>query len=283
MALLEQGVFVSSLRSCSIKLKVGLFMKNKKPLITLLIVLCSLLIASCTPKKSEAELAAESRIAALEKQLAELSGGGAENATKAAELQAELQTAQAGLETAQVSREQQGGNQRQSAAQPQAPTTAAVSQLLVAGADPQAILQQLKVQRYTSPNGCGTAISTITARKGEQAVVTFNLNHPGLAGLQLSVGYDKSRLRLDSIARGKEGLRFITYTVGSRDNNPFTALWYSASNDTSRGEILSLSFTVLPDAAPGDASVDVRNYVAVNSRNDKIPLWDIWGGVTVLE
>jgi hypothetical protein len=69
-----------------------------------------IIVLSCTPKKSGAELAMEAKIAEMEKQLAALSGTG--NEAKAAELQAELQTAQAGLEAAKGNQ----NNQTQAAA-----------------------------------------------------------------------------------------------------------------------------------------------------------------------
>ena len=132
-------------------------------------------------------------------------------------------------------------------------------------------------------------VGRASAKRGEEATVTLDLQHPGLAGFHIDVNYDGRRLRVDSpssVRRERGGLRLISYMGVSQDTysqNPFSVLWYDASNDSTTGDILSVVFTVLPNAPAGEAVVNVTVIGSNNSDLARVPVAVASGGVTIVE
>ena len=100
-------------------------------------------------------------------------------------------------------------------------------------------------------------------KPGESVIVSISLDsNPGIAGLSIQVKYDDTRLRIESQDAVTNGaaLGFLTY-VGLNDitcmNNPFTVLWYGATNSTRTGTLLNVKFTILDEAPLGIAYVTV--------------------------
>ncbi|MDR0303068.1 MAG: leucine-rich repeat protein [Treponema sp.] len=146
---------------------------NQRSTIKLLGILAIAVIAlSCTPKKSEAELAMEAKIAELTQQMEALTNAEGEaeqdadsdqprrRRQRAAEVQAELQAAQAELATAQTSRERSGrrGNQAEGAATATpAPAATTTAKPAASASTPAAQTQQQTVAVDRPDSSVGTA------------------------------------------------------------------------------------------------------------------------------
>ena len=129
-------------------------------------------------------------------------------------------------------------------------------------------------------------VGQVSSRRGQTAIVNFNLNQPGLTGLDLSVSYDAERLSLENasaVTQVKSGLKDLRYR-GVRNNNfsenPFKISWSGNKDDESNGDILSVRFTVLADAPEGDAPVTVEAS-ATNAAKEAVAVKVTSGGVTV--
>jgi hypothetical protein len=153
-------------------------MKNRNKLtgiiaLTAIIVfaMSALSLTGCAPKKSEAELAMEAKIAEMAAQLEALSGTG--NEAQAAELQAELETAQAGLETTQRERRERGSRSDRQGGRNQQPEPQAQTPALTEAAKPAAASQsQTAASQPNAGNASGGATATQTAaEKIRQAVL----------------------------------------------------------------------------------------------------------------
>ena len=172
------------------------------------------------------------------------------------------------------------------------PSTPAPASTPPPAAPPTSTAPVPSIPTSTVPAGWEGAVLTIgraAAKRGEEATVMLNLVHPGLAGFHIDVRYDGRRLRVDSpasVTRERGGLRLISYMGVSQDTysqNPFSVLWYDASNDRTTGDILSVRFTVLPDAPAGEAVVNVTVRGSNNSDLTRIPIAVASGGVTIVE
>jgi hypothetical protein len=159
--------------------------------------------------------------------------------------------------------------------------------VLAATPAPNAAADKVKVT--TVPDGWNGAVMTVgqaKARRGDKVTIPVSLVHPGLASLRIQVYYDNDRLRLDNAKRGTEGLKNIAYMSGGIEDYPYIAMWFnaSASNDRSTGVLLSLEFTVLPNAPAGDANIGVtiNNIDSVSSAGTMIPIAVASGGVTIV-
>ncbi|MCL1873767.1 MAG: cadherin-like beta sandwich domain-containing protein [Clostridiales bacterium] len=116
-------------------------------------------------------------------------------------------------------------------------------------------------------------VSSVKGRAGEEVTLTVSLeNNPGIAGLQLEIGYDASVLKIESqtsVRRGSSLDSLMFSGLGSKtyEDNPFKVIWAGTSNDHSIGEILHITFAILETAKDGEYPVTV-SYVPSNTRNE---------------
>ena len=135
-------------------------------------------------------------------------------------------------------------------------------------------------------------VGWVTARPGEQATVSFNLVHPGLAAFSVHIDYDTRILRIDSedevrfrFANG--ALRNVIFAFRSQNvfSSPYepTVYWASAANDYSVGELVTVRFTVLPDVTPTPRWADIKASVFDSADQNlvKVPITIEQGGITV--
>lgn len=98
--------------------------------------------------------------------------------------------------------------------------------------------------------GPAIKVAGVSAAPGDTVSVPVDfLNNPGISSYTLSVSYDETRLRLDSVV-SDDG-------VGGQFAFVKKAVWFSSSDVTVSGTFLTLNFTVLEDAPEGDANVSV--------------------------
>ena len=100
------------------------------------------------------------------------------------------------------------------------------------------------------------SIDKASGKPGDSVELTVNLEkNPGIMAMYLSIGYDESVLKLESIT--DEGL-LTDYMAGEITNNPVLVSWEmvtAAENDTSTGTLLTLKFTISDDAVEGDYEI----------------------------
>ena len=109
----------------------------------------------------------------------------------------------------------------------------------------------------------------VSGRPGETVTVPILLeDNPGLAGLQLEIGYDPLLIleSADSVKRGPAlgDLIFAGLDQETYVNNPFKVVWANIVNDYSRGEILYITFTIPETAEDGIYPVTL-SYVPSNT------------------
>lgn len=103
-------------------------------------------------------------------------------------------------------------------------------------------------------------VSSTTANKGETVILTVSIsNNPGINTFSLGFDYDTSRLSLESVEK--------SYNMPGQFQYSKKAVWLNSIDTTYNGEALTLTFSVLDDAAQGDAFVavtynsgDISNY-----------------------
>jgi hypothetical protein len=113
-------------------------------------------------------------------------------------------------------------------------------------------------------------VESVTAAPGENISVQISLaSNPGVSLFQAIFAFDERRLRLDGITQG-DIFNDFNYSEPDRLQNPFSTLWYGLwhgeGDDFSVGVLVTLNFTVLENAPPGEALVRVGNVDAI-SRN----------------
>ena len=93
-------------------------------------------------------------------------------------------------------------------------------------------------------------VSTLAAAPGEQRIVTVYINNnPGFNTFSLGFQYDTTRLSLDNVQLCDGVPGQLEYTK--------KAVWLNSNDIDYSGEFLDLYFTVLEDAAPGEAFITV--------------------------
>ncbi|MCL2151515.1 MAG: S-layer homology domain-containing protein [Oscillospiraceae bacterium] len=133
------------------------------------------------------------------------------------------------------------------------------------------------------------SVGQASAKPGESITISISLDsNPGIAALNIKIEYDSTRLRIDNqnaIARGP-ALGFLTF-VGANEvtygNNPFSAIWYGAMNETSTGTLLNVTFTVLANAPSGLAYVRANcdSGDVLDLYEEQIPISIMQGSVNV--
>ena len=127
---------------------------------------------------------------------------------------------------------------------------------------------------YAAPAGEPTVSVKVPAaavKPGDAVTVQVILdNNPGLAGMQLEIGYDESILSLNSPGNLTQGaalgdLVFVGLNADTYRKNPLKVSWAGAANDYSNGTILNMQFNVLSTAKAGAFPVFV-SYVPANTR-----------------
>lgn len=138
-------------------------------------------------------------------------------------------------------------------------------------------------------------VGTATTRGGETVTIPVSIaNNPGIAGFNLTINYDKTKLTPLSIEKGN-ALTGGTLTSNIQQGGDMsaydrvTAYWVNPADFTSNGEILKLTFKVAENADEGDIPVTVtyesgdvsnQNYedVALNIKNGAVSVKNIIKG-----
>ncbi|MBQ3194540.1 MAG: InlB B-repeat-containing protein [Oscillospiraceae bacterium] len=132
------------------------------------------------------------------------------------------------------------------------------------------------VWQAEAPTNAKIKVSTPTGMAGQQVAVTISLeNNPGLASMQLSVGYDSDVLTLVSVTDGGHlGTAVHSDNVAA---NPYTLTWandLATENFTYNGSIVTLNFLVAEDAEEGrtpiTVSYDYNNYDIFDVDGEKV-------------
>ncbi len=119
----------------------------------------------------------------------------------------------------------------------------------------------------------GLSVENKTAKRGDQVTLAVGLyNNPGIAGMDLSFGYDATRLELVSIQG--TGMGGGVWTIGTH------AIWDNGGNSEYNGTIVLLTFKVKDDAAYGKAEVSA-NCSAGNWDGERVTVYGSTGGITI--
>ena len=128
---------------------------------------------------------------------------------------------------------------------------------------------------------------TVSGKPGDTVEVEVTLDkNPGIIAIYFAIGYDSTVLKLESVKN--EGL-LSDYMSGSLERNPFSVSWEMATaeqNSTKTGTLLTLSFTILDNAAPGDYEITLTSLGEDNIYDinmDNVPFTFANGTITVNE
>ena len=102
---------------------------------------------------------------------------------------------------------------------------------------------------------------SVSEYPGEQVRIDVNLQNPGIIATRLYIYYDGSVLRLDKAENGVVFPQNHATFGNDITRNPYTVLWDESTrpdNNTTSGTLVSLTFTILPDAKPGKTTVQVK-------------------------
>ena len=128
----------------------------------------------------------------------------------------------------------------------------------------------------------------VSAHAGEQVQIDVKLQNPGIVGTRIFVRYDGNLLRLD---KAENGVVFDAQHATFGDdvtNNPYILLWEDSlrpEDITQSGTLCLLTFTILSDAAPQDAvvQIDVDENSTFNTTLTRVPVAGTKCTVTILE
>ena len=137
-------------------------------------------------------------------------------------------------------------------------------------------------------NSTKISSSNVKGRPGETVTAAIDIQeNPGLAGLQLEIGYDPA-LVLESENDVKQGpalsdLLFTGPSQSTYSNNPFKVIWVSDVNDYSNGEILYVTFTIPETTEEGTYPITVSCVLqnTCDQTGALIPTITVNGSVTV--
>ena len=102
--------------------------------------------------------------------------------------------------------------------------------------------------------GISIVSDTFTVIPGADATVILELdNNSGISRLDLSIGYDRSAMKLKSVSAGS----IMTLGKNSTSDYPFVASLSSKINSLGLGTLLTLTFTVSSDAIEGQYPVKI--------------------------
>jgi len=121
-------------------------------------------------------------------------------------------------------------------------------------------------------------MSPTSVKPGDTVTIQVLLeNNPGIACMQLEIGYDATALRIESPdhvtrAAALGSLMFVGVSSTTYRNNPFKVGWAGANNDRTNGAILNIQFNILPDAKGGASPITVAYVPANTSDQDRKPI-----------
>jgi len=125
------------------------------------------------------------------------------------------------------------------------------------------------------------AVGSESAEPGENVSIAIVIEaNPGIAGLQLNIQYDNTRLRIDGVRSAMRGSAFSNLTFQS---DLMSFLWFGTHNDTTIGTILTINFIVLDNAPAGHAEIIAiaQHGIARDFDGAAIPVAISQGGVRV--
>lgn len=118
------------------------------------------------------------------------------------------------------------------------------------------------------------AVSGATGAPGDTVTLTVSLtSNPGIAYLKLPIQYDADRL--------EEPVTADAGALSGWTLSPTEPVWYAASNDTSTGDILTLTFKIKDDAPEGAAVVNFGSIEAWTDKDEAVAVQVSSGTVTV--
>lgn len=152
------------------------------------------------------------------------------------------------------------------------------------------IIITVSIPKLTAPEtDAKITVSSQTAIVGQQVEVTISLeNNPGIASMQLTIGYDADVMTLVGVTdAGKLGDAVHSDNLSAC---PYTLTWandLATENYTYNGEIVTLVFRVAEDAQPGDYAVTVRydydNFDIFNVDGEEVLFAAVNGSVRVTD
>ena len=151
------------------------------------------------------------------------------------------------------------------------------------------ILSTMTVTASHASDAAVLEVGHVSAMPGDTVTVPIALSaNPGIAGLSIQIGYDSARLQVSGIEAVAPGaalgrLTYVGINEHTYSRNPFTVTWFGASNDTSTGVLLNVTFTVRTSAQSGMGAVTVSNRLnsSFNQNGDAVALTITQGGVTI--
>ena len=117
------------------------------------------------------------------------------------------------------------------------------------------------------------SLGEVTAKRGETVTMDLTLaNNPGITGLVVTIGYDKTAMDLTNVANGT---LFGQFTQG------INLVWAAAYNVTDDGVLATLTFKVAEDAAIENCNVTVTVRECKNEDAQKVTATGVTGKVIV--
>ena len=117
------------------------------------------------------------------------------------------------------------------------------------------------------------SLGEVTAKRGETVTMDLTLaNNPGITGLVVTIGYDKTAMELTNVANG---------TLFGQFAQGINLVWAAAYNVTDDGVLATLTFKVAEDAAIEDCNVTVTVRECKNEDAQKVTVTGVSGKVTV--
>lgn len=118
------------------------------------------------------------------------------------------------------------------------------------------LMQLLCISAYAAGANGTITVDSKTVNAGDTGVeVQVSLSgNTGILGMRLTIAYPKG-LTLTGVTKGT-ALPSMTFTgPGKLSDNPVSMIWDSAENDTTNGELVTLTFDVGAEVTPGDYTV----------------------------
>ena len=120
------------------------------------------------------------------------------------------------------------------------------------------------------------AVSTQEAIQGDELTAELIVsNNPGVAVMNFSISYDKTRLELT----GYENGQLTSWTVGIGSGEK--AVWVDENGWDGNGSCLKLKFRVLDNAKTGAASITISNLDITDIDENEVTFSVTAGSVTV--
>lgn len=112
--------------------------------------------------------------------------------------------------------------------------------------------------------GVKAALSSVRGYAGEAVDVTLTLSdNPGFANLGFEISYDTSVLTLEKVSENKKVGAIFT-SAENINKNPYNVVWDSVSDNGYNGNLVTFTFCVAENAAPGVYPVTLSHYKGRN-------------------